>query len=147
MGGESADHSHGDHLPTASIADHQQRFANGGDDAGMRLERRIRKTQNAIAERGIGGNELIDLAQIGGGMMECGKQLEVSEVVLGDGVGAEEHGQRKEIALKESAALRDGNAQLDIGFNFLGEETSAAVSCHGIDCASEIEVRSTGSQS
>ncbi len=72
--------------------------------------------------------------------MEHGKELEVDEVVLGNGTRGEEDGLREEISLKEGAAFGDGDAELDVIFDFFGDEPRAATGSHGVDFVAELMV-------
>lgn len=140
MRGERAGHGNGHHFSNGVVTDHEEGFADGGDDAGVMLEGGIGDAEDAIAEGDVGGDKFFDFAQVGGVAVEGGEELEVDEVVLRDGGGAEEDGLREEIALKEGAAFRDGDAKLDFGFNFFGKEARGRASDHGVEFAARVVV-------
>ena len=135
LAGDGAGHGDGDHAAKGVFADHEEGFADGGDDAGMMLEGGVGEAQHAIAEGGIGGDDFFELAEIGGGVVELREEVEVDEVVLGDGVGCDEDGLGKEVSLEEGAAFRDGDVELGIGFDLLGDELTGGAGGEGIDFA------------
>ena len=138
MGGEGTSHGDGDHLANSVVADQEEGFTDGGDDAGMALEGGVGEAEDAIAEGGVGGDELFDFAEAGGIAMELGDEFQVDEVILRNDAGAEQDRLGEEVSLKEGAALTDGDAELDFGFDFLCEEAGAGAGRHGIDFAAEI---------
>jgi len=92
MGGEGARHGNGDHPADGVVTNHQEGFANGGDDAGMALHSGVGEAEDAIAEGGVGGDELFDFAEVGGIAMELSDELQVDEVILGNDSGAKQDG-------------------------------------------------------
>ena len=130
-----AGHGNGNHAAESIFANHEQGFVNGGDDAGMGLQGRVREPEHTIAEGGIGGDDLFEFTQVGGAALELGKQVEINEVVRRKGPGLHQDGLGKEIALKEGAALGFRDAQLSVGFDFFGHEPGLGAGGQGVDRA------------
>ena len=139
LGGEGSGHGDGDQLAEGVFADHEEGFAEGGDGAGMALEGGVGEAEDAIAEGSVGGEKLFDFAEVGGVAVELGEKPEVDEGVLGNGMRGDEDRLGEEVALKERAAFGNGDAVLDVGFDFFGEEAGGRTGEHGIRLAAELE--------
>ena len=50
----------------------------------MGLQGGVGEPEHAIAEGGVGGDDLFELAQVGGSALELGEQVEIDEVVRGE---------------------------------------------------------------
>jgi len=86
------------------------------------LQGGVGEAQHTVAEGGVGGDDLLKLAEVRGLALELGEEVEVDEVVLRNGAGLNEDRLRKEVPLKEGAAFGDGDAQLGIGFDSFGDK-------------------------
>jgi hypothetical protein len=140
LAADGAGHGDGDHTAEGVFANHEEGFADGGDNAGMMLEGGVGEAQHTVAEGGVGGDDLLEFAEVGGLALELGEEIEVDEVVPRNGAGLNEDRLRKEVTLKEGATFGDGDAQLGIGFDSFGDKAGGGAGGEGIDFAAGKEV-------